>query len=150
MERHLTDAEEAVDAVLQEVLDDADQWSTPETREDQMYQMLVEPREQGTHTQLQNLGTANTDQAQTTPTDSSGANHLSAAAAAAMLSHMPPVHSAVNPLVQPAELVRPQSAQLQNTLSSMKRQLSALEDSMQQPTGQLPSPCSLSLHSVQL
>ena len=149
MERNLTGAEETVDAVLQEVLDGAHHWTTPETHEDQVYQVSVEPREQGTHTQLQNLGTASTDQAQTTPTDSSDANHLSAAAAAAMLSHMPPVLSAINPLFCPAELVRPQSAQLQNTLSSMKRQLSALEESMQQPTGQLPSPSSFSLHCMQ-
>ncbi|KAL0052871.1 hypothetical protein WJX82_009039 [Trebouxia sp. C0006] len=41
----------------------------------------------------------------------------------------------MNPLFQPAQVVRPQSAQLQHTLSSMQRQLSALENSMQQPPG---------------
>ena len=48
-------------------------------------------------------------------------------------SHISPVSSAINPLFQPSQPNRPQSAQIQQTLTSLTKQLSDLEASMQSP-----------------
>ncbi|KAA6420027.1 MAG: hypothetical protein FRX49_10049 [Trebouxia sp. A1-2] len=135
MEHSLTDAEETVNAVLEEVLDDAQHWRSPGLHEDQDLTLSAEHSEQRMQTQLQDSRKVTTDQAVTTPADGSGTNDPDTATAMATLCQIAPVQSAMNPLFQPAQLVRPQSAQLQHTLSSMKRQLSALENSMQQPPG---------------
>ncbi|KAL0038370.1 hypothetical protein WJX77_003827 [Trebouxia sp. C0004] len=140
MEHSLTDAQETVNAVLEEVLNDAQHWRSLGPDEDQEFPVSAEHSEQRMQTQLQNQPEVTTDQAVTTPADGSGTNGSDAATATITLFHMPPVLSAMNPLFQPAQVVRPQSAQLQHTLSSMKRQLSALENSMKQPPGLLPCP----------
>ena len=140
MEHSLTDAEETVNAVLEEVLDDAQHWRSPGLHEDQDLTLSAEHSEQRMQTQLQDSRKVTTDQAVTTPADGSGTNDPDTATAMATLCQIAPVQSAMNPLFQPAQLVRPQSAQLQHTLSSMKRQLSALENSMQQPPGLLLCP----------
>ncbi len=140
MEHSLTDAEETVNAVLEEVLDDAQHWRSLGPDEDQEFTVSAEHSEQRMQTQLQDPRKVTTDQAVTIPADGSGTNGSDAGTATATLFHIPPVLSAMNPLFQPAQVVRPQSAQLQHTLSSMKRQLSALENSMQQPPGLPPCP----------
>ncbi len=140
MEHSLTDAEETVNVVLEEVLDDAQHWRSPGQDEDQDVTLSAEHSEQRLQTQLQDSRKVTTDQAVTTPTDGSGTNGSDTATATATVSQIAPVLSAMNPLFQPAQVVRPQSAQLQHTLSSMQRQLSALENSMQQPPGLLPCP----------
>ncbi len=140
MEHSLTDAEETVNAVLEEVLDDAQHWRSLGQDEDEEVTLSAEPSEQRMQTQLQDPCKVTTDQAVTTLADGSGTNGPEAGTATTTLSHIPPVLSAMNPLFQPAQVVRPQSAQLQHTLSSMKRQLSALGNSMHQPPGLLPFP----------
>ncbi len=140
MEHSLTEDEETVNAVLEDVLDDAQHWRNPGQDEDQDLTLSAEHSEQRMQTQLQDSRRFTTDQAVTTPADSSGTNGSDTATATATLSQIAPVLSAMNPLFQPAQVVRPQSAQLQHTLSSMKRQLSALENSMQQASGLLPYP----------
>ena len=138
MEHSLTDAEETVNAVLEEVLDNAQHWRSPGQDEDQDLILSADYGEQRMQTQLQDSRKVTTDQAVIAPADSSGTNGSDTVTATATLSQIAPVLSAMNPLFQPAQVVRPQSAQLQHTLSSMKRQLSALENSMQQPPGLLP------------
>lgn len=140
MEHSLTDAEETINAVLDEVLDDAQCWKSPGQDEALDLTLSAEHSEQHVQTQPQNSRKVTTDQAVTTPADCSGTNGSDTATGTVTLSQIAPVLSAMNPLFQPAQVVRPQSAQLQNTLSSMKRQLSALENSMQQPPGLLPCP----------
>lgn len=140
MEHSVTDAEETVNAVLEEVLDDAQHWRSPGQDEDQDLTLPAKHSEQRMQTQLQDSRKVTTDQAVTTPTDASGTNGSDTATATATVSQIAPVLSAMNPLFQPAQVVRPQTAQLQHTLSSMQRQLSALENSMQQAPGLLPCP----------
>lgn len=129
MECDASEAAEAVDAVLQGVLDDTQQWAARDSRTSPVHQqqkplVLPEPQQaDGADQALQPLlaGPA-----------SSPLSAPHAASAPAPSPPMSPVISAINPLFLPAQSSRPQSAQLQKTLSAMCDQLSALEESMQQ------------------
>lgn len=137
MDLGLTEAAETVEAVLQGVLDDTQQWAALETdiREaTSVYQQTRSKISPG----FQQAG--NADQS---PLAGSASPQLSAPCAVTVpdaLSHMPPVLSAINPLFLAAQPRRPQSAQLQQTLSAMCDQLAALEDSMQPEEGAAGTP----------
>ena len=148
----LTEADENVEAVLQGVLDETQQWATREidsreaTSVQQQQRAKISPK-------LQRAGSA--DQAPLGPLAGSASPQLSvsgAETASDALSHMPPVLSAIDPLFLPAQPVGPQSAQLQQTLSAMCDQLAALEDSMQHlpEEGAAGTPCPLSVQSAEV
>ena len=140
MEHGLNVDEETVDEVLQEVLDDAERYadrsaedsdeSTEHIRQHTQPDLLIQP-------------IASNDQAlrDRRSSDTVCFRGPDAPEATVGVLHLPSVFSALNPLFQPVKPVRQQSAQLQRTLSSMTRQLSALEDSMQHPASQLGSSC---------
>ena len=136
VEHNIVDAEETVDAVLQEVVDDVQHWTAHQAQDVQDIAGYAEGTLRHPQPRLTGQLSASFDQAlryQVGTAKVLPTNVSAVAATAAALSHLPPVVSAINPLFQPAQPVRPQSAQLQQTLSSMTSQLSALEDSMQQP-----------------
>ena len=127
MDLGVTEADETVEAVLEGVLEDTQQWADLEdTREATSVHQQPWPQ---FLPGLQRAGTA--DQSSLAGSASPQLSVPSAATVPDALSHMPPVLSAINPLFMPAQPRRPQSAQLQQTLSAMCDQLSALEDSMQ-------------------
>lgn len=122
MESGAAEAAEAVDAVFQGVLDDTQQWAALQSgaspvHHQQTPQLLPEPQQ-----------VDSADQAPQALLAGPASSQLSVPP----LPHMSPVNSAINPLFLPAQSSRPQSAQLQQTLSAMSDQLSALEESMQQ------------------
>ena len=132
IEHNIVDAEETVDAVLQEVVDDVQHWTAHKAQDVQDIAGYAEGTLQHPQPRLTGQLSASFDQAlryQVGTAKVLPTNVSVVAATAAALSHLPPVVSAINPLFQPAQPVRP----LQQTLSSMTSQLSALEDSMQQP-----------------
>lgn len=130
MESGAAEAAEDVDAVLQGVLDDTQQWAALQSRISSVHQRqmplsLSEP---------QQADCTCDDQAPQALLAGSASSQLSVprvATAPDPSPHMSPVTSAINPLFLPAQSSRPQSAQLQQTLSAMSDQLTALEESMQ-------------------
>ena len=146
MAYRLTEAEDAVDAVLQGVLDDTQHWA------DSAQASSAGHKQQDPQTLSERQITHDAEQAPQEPMEGMGQQQLitpAAPSAPQALSHLPPVMSAMNPLFLSAKPSRPQSGQLQKTLSAMSQQLSALEHSMQQfpdqdaigtPAGPLSAP----------
>ena len=131
MEYRLTEAEETIDAVLQGVIDDTQQWAAQAADARESSSVLHQHQGPLSVPELQPAGSADQPLERLFGHPQLGAP--GAATAPDALSQISPVLSAINPLFLPAQASRPQSAQLQQTLSSMSQQLSALEDSMQQP-----------------
>lgn len=128
----LIEAEYTVDAVLQEVIDSTQQWSDHDADDTQSF--VSQRTLQSGYEHRQNFSTDQDSQRPATILDATDTRLYGSAVHSDGLSSMSQVVSAVNPLFLPAEPSRPQSAQLQQTLSAMSRQLPALEASMQQQT----------------
>ena len=152
MDFGLIEADETVEAVLQGVITEAQQWAAIET---DTREATSEHQQQSPQFSpgLQHFGSA--DQAPLEVLAGSAspqltlANSVPDATAPDALSHMPPVLSAINPLFLPAQPRRPQSAQLQQTLSAMCDQLSALEDSIQHLPEEVAAGTPAGTHSPQ-
>lgn len=146
MAYRLTEAEDTVDAVLQGVLDDTQQWA------DTAQASFTGHKQQEAYTLSELQPTHGTEQAPQAQLAGTGQQQLTVSAARTALdapSQLPHVMSAMNPLFLPAKPSRPQSGLLQRTLSAMGQQLAALEHSMQQlpdedaigtPAGPLSAP----------
>lgn len=129
MDHRLTEAEDTVDAVLQGVLDDTQQWADTAQASSTGHNQ----QEEQASSELQFAHGADKAPQEILAGISQVTLPVPVAATAPdAVSHLPPVMSAMNPLFLPAKPNRPQSAQLQRTLSAMCQQLSALEHSMQQ------------------
>ena len=119
MESGAAEAAEDVDAVLQGVLADTQQWAALQSRISSVHQRqmplsLSEPQQADCRCD---------DQAPQALLAGSASSQLSVprvATAPDPSPHMSPVTSAINPLFLPAQSSRPQSAQLQQTLSGSK------------------------------
>lgn len=146
MAYRLTEADNTVDAVLQGVLEDTQQWA------DTAEASSTGHKQQEAYTLSELQSKTGAEHAPHETLAGTGQQQLTVPAAPTALgapSHMPHVMSAMNPLFLPAKPNRPQSGQLQKTLSAMSQQLSALEHSMQQlpdedavctPAGPLSAP----------
>ena len=139
----LTEAEETVDAVLQDVVDSTQQWSEYTAEATQAFGSQQMP--QSVPEQQHSFSADQDPERRATALDTTELSSYGLAVPSDALSSMLQVESAVNPLFLPAEPSRPQSAQLQQTLSAMSRQLLALEESMQQQ----PEAAQSSVHSAE-
>ena len=133
MDTSAADIEEAVDAVLQDAVLAAEQSFS--TVQDPGYSHSAVSNEPGVRPNSNSEPSSSADQMPSQSQAPEGQHALSSAACV----QLSPVSSAINPLFQPSQPVRPPSAQLQQTLSALTRQLSDLEASMQSPQTAHPS-----------
>ena len=130
MNTSTADIEEAVDAVLQDAVLAAEQSIT--ATEHPGYDHSSASNESGVRAPSGSEFSSTPDQMQSQSQASEGQHAFSTQGSAAFVQ-LSPVSSAINPLFQPSHPVRLQSAQLQQNLSSLTKQLSDLEASMQSP-----------------